>query len=239
VQSRTLLDAVHAGLDVDGRRALASMSSSAETLGLQSLFQFQFQLQFQPSASASATAAAANSDGDGPDTVDLHNLFSRRVLEQAHRKLVVQEQRQELELLQRVMNGRMAQDAKNGLGTTMGGSSMNDEEAEHIRAQTAQFNRDTKQINLKIMEYEDRAKSLERQLAGLRNSSTNMQEVLEARKRVEERKASVAALQQRVATFHGLPPDLDASRAEVRRAMNELETVKRKRGGLFEEIGNG
>ena len=221
VPARMVLDEVYASLNVSGRQALDSMARSAAMLGL----------EFRPDADAVGC--------DGNEGEDLQDVFSRRILRQAHRKLVVQEQVRELELLQKVMAGRMTADVEREPLTTLSDGSMVDEEAEHIHARTAQLNRDTKQINLKIMEYEDRVKSLERQLAGLRADSTNMQEVLAARKRVEERKASVAALQQRVAVFHGLPPDLDASREEIRRAMNELEALQRKRGGLFEKIGNG
>lgn len=114
-----------------------------------------------------------------------------------------------------------------------------DRKTEQIHVQTAQFNRDTKQINLKIMEYHDRVVSLERQLASLRSQSASLQDVLDARARVEDRRARVKALQERFAAFNGLPPDLEDSRNEVRRAMAELESLKKHREGLFERMGTG
>ena len=43
--------------------------------------------------------------------------------------------------------------------------------------------------------------------------------------------------EQRMAAFHELPPDLEASRGEVKRAMSQLEELKSKRAALFERIG--
>lgn len=219
--AKTLLDDLHAHLRRGGQGALESLSESAVMLGL----------QLRPV------------DGDNNDNshaADLYNLIARRVLEQASRKLVIEEQVRELELLQKTMTARSTSiDSKHEVIKGNDGIDLYDEQAEKIHAQTVQFNRDVKQINLKIMEYEDRVKGLERQLAGLRTESADLQNVLEARRRVEQRKASVAALQQRVAAFHGLPPDLEASRNEVRRAISELDVLKQRREGLFEKMGNG
>ncbi|KAK5957704.1 hypothetical protein OHC33_000893 [Knufia fluminis] len=219
--AKTLLDDLHAHLPRGGQGALESLSESAVMLGL----------QLRPV------------DGDNNDSshaADLYNLIARRVLEQASRKLVIEEQVRELELLQKTMTARSTSiDSKHEVIKGNDGIDLYDEQAEKIHAQTVQFNRDVKQINLKIMEYEDRVKGLERQLAGLRTESADLQNVLEARRRVEQRKASVAALQQRVAAFHGLPPDLEASRNEVRRAISELDVLKQRREGLFEKMGNG
>jgi len=218
--ARTSLDDIHTGLSVDGRAALTSLCQSAVILGL------EFPLQ---------SSEVVEDDGN-----DLTTLFAKKILELARRKIMLSEQVRELGLLQKVIDGRLvSMNGKRELGTRMDENDIYDEQAEQIRAQTVQFNRDIKQINLKIMEYEDRVKGLERHLAGPRTESADLQNVLEARQRVEERRASVAALQQRVAAFHGLPPELEASRNEVRRAMAELDALKKRREGLFERMGNG
>ena len=114
----------------------------------------------------------------------------------------------------------------------------NEEEIEEsLHAQTAQFNRDTKQIALKIKEYEDRIKGLQRQLAAQRAESVDVNALLAMKEQNEAKKKRVRELQQQFAAFHGLPADLEASREEVKRSINELEALKARRQRLFEKIG--
>lgn len=211
-----ILDEVHGYLTPDAVDALRSLSEAAVTLGL---------------------------DLDGDDDVDtdgsgagrdLVSLYAQGILSQIRRKFMLEQQVQELENLRDRIENRVNEDVVEGeheIG--------DDDQSEQLHAQTAQFNRDTKQINLKIMEYHDRTTSLERQLASLRTGSTSLEDVLNARARVEERGARVKALQERFAAFNGLPPDLEDSRNEVKRAMAELEILKQRREGLFERMGTG
>ena len=213
--ARGMLDEVYGSLDVDGREALDGLTRSAVVLGI-------------------------DLTGEVGDSLSnkLSTVFTRKILQQADQRLVLDGQARELQLLDQLIYSKKKDSA--GVKDADDGNDLKqDEEVEQTNAQTAQFSRDTKQVNLKIMEYEDRVKSVERHLSGLRTESIDLQDVLEARRHVEQGKAGIAALQQRLAAFHGLPPDLEASRSEVRRAMKELESLKGRRDELFERMGSG
>lgn len=184
----------------------------------------------------SAVVLSVNLDGAESDNeLDLATVFTRKLLELAHRKLRTEQQFQELDNQVRFIDvKRQSYDQHK---TAVDTDDPQQERAEQAHIQTVQYNRDTKQINLKIMEYEDRMKGLQRQLSDPQTNPSSLQNVLKARKRVEQRKARIRELQDRVAAFRGLPPDIDASRSEIRRAINELESLRRKREGLFERMG--
>lgn len=225
VRARMILDEVYGYLTPDAVDALGSLSEAAVTLGLDLDVDGDVDVE-----------RVGNGDGNGNGTAsrDLVSLYARGILGQIRRKFMLEEQVRELESLRDRIDSRISND-------TAGGEDQesDDHQSEQLHAQTAQFNRDTKQINLKIMEYHDRVTSLERQLASHRTGSTSLEDVLNARTRVEERRARVKALQERFAAFNGLPPDLEDSRNEVKRAMAELESLKRRRDGLFERMGTG
>lgn len=239
---RVCLDEVWAGLSREGRGALENLAEGAVVMGLNLGVGLQ------------EGGVGDDVDGEGADDTDLMGVFANRILDRVHRNLMLEEQVRQLEMLQGVINAKSSKaqaSSKNGsrsgqkLGATSG-SSMHDvlddeserHEAEQIHAQTARFNRDTKQINLKILEYQDRVNGMERQLAALREDSVSLEDVLEGRRRVEQRSNSVKGLEERVGAFVGLPPDLAASRDEVKRAMNELEALKRRREELFGRISS-
>lgn len=227
-RARILLDEVYGTLTPDAVDALRSLSESAVTLGID----------------LDRDLDGTSSDGG---VKDLTSLYARGILSEVRRKFILDEQVRELDdLRERIevdSEGRMStgkgEDTKDNGNNDNEDGDGNTTTNEQIHAQTAQFNRDTKQINLKIMEYHDRVTSLERQLASLRSQSASLQDVLNARARVEDRRARVKALQERFAAFNGLPPDLEDSRNEVRRAIAELETLKTRREGLFERLGSG
>ena len=175
-------------------------------------------------------------DGLG-DEDELVSVFTQVMMVQAHRKMKMELQAQDLAILTPLIDARSASLVSRDSLDEM--KVVRQERADQVHMQTSQFNRDTKQISLKIMEYEDRVKGLQRQLADIDPDFSNLHDVLEARSRVEARRTRVKELQSRFAAFHGLPPDVDASRNEVRRAMAELESLKSKRDGLFERMGAG
>ncbi|RMZ83849.1 hypothetical protein DV737_g1415, partial [Chaetothyriales sp. CBS 132003] len=98
-------------------------------------------------------------------------------------------------------------------------------ELERMRLRTAQWARETKQIGLKTEEYERRIAALAQHI-----------EDDERQTRVEAKRSEVRALEQRLRAFHGLPPDVEASRDEVKRAQRELDRWKTKREDMFEQI---
>lgn len=111
-------------------------------------------------------------------------------------------------------------------------------EMEVLRMQTAQFNRETKQIGLKMGEYADRIAGLERHVRDL-EGEVSLDKVREIERRVERRRETVKRLEGRLMEYGGLPPDVEAGRKEVRRAQEELEMWKRKREDAFAEVGAG
>lgn len=229
-RARILLDGIYRILTPDAVDALRSLAEAAVTLGV----------DLNHDLAETAT-------GSGGVTVkDLTVLFVGRIWDEVRKSFMLEDEVKELKDLGtriRMDSDKIdirseggQEDTDNVQGDVDGDG---DRKTEQIHVQTAQFNRDTKQINLKIMEYHDRVVSLERQLASLRSQSASLQDVLDARARVEDRRARVKALQERFAAFNGLPPDLEDSRNEVRRAMAELESLKKHREGLFERMGTG
>lgn len=213
-KAKLLADQLLSALSDDGYEALKWLSESAEELGLR-----------------------VNVEDD---TNSLQSLFILRMLESAQQRFVLQQQSRELESIQKRIELRLNADKEilsHDKHASQGEVREDTYDEAHIRA--VQLNRDTKQINLKIMEYEDRARGLERQLDRIRPGNASLRDVIEARTQLEERKSRVRDLQSRFTMFNGLPPDLDASRSEVKRAMEELETLKKQRETLFEKIGRG
>lgn len=225
-RARLIMDEVYARLGPEAIDALRNLSETAVALGLD-----------LAGESAGGLTAGGGRGGDMMKTA-----FLRAILRHADRKFVLDDQVHELGVLQSQIDNQMSCDTPDGTEPKIGRGeedTLVDYQSEHLNAETARLNRDTKQINLKIMEYQDRLASLERQLVGLRRGSNSLADVLNARARVEDRRARVRALQERFAAFNGLPPDLEDSRNEVRRAMAELDALKRRRDALFERMGNG
>ncbi|EXJ94724.1 hypothetical protein A1O1_03121 [Capronia coronata CBS 617.96] len=111
-----------------------------------------------------------------------------------------------------------------------------------LLAETLQHQREIKQLALKCEEYQDRIASLERQLAAssafhANGTQRSVAEALAKQDALQTKKAKISALETKIRAFHGLPPDLEASRAEVHRAQTELDALKVKRDALFERMG--
>ena len=108
-----------------------------------------------------------------------------------------------------------------------------------LLAQTTHFNTSTKQLTLKIKEYQDRINGLNRSLEVQRQRECDITiEDIQRREDVLQReRVEIEKLQTKLREYHGLPSDLDASREEVRRAQGELEEWRRRRESAFETIG--
>ncbi|EXJ73685.1 uncharacterized protein A1O5_03447 [Cladophialophora psammophila CBS 110553] len=109
----------------------------------------------------------------------------------------------------------------------------------HLRGLTLQHQRETKQLTLKSAEYRSRIAALERQQQ-LASSAPEDEPSLTAlaakQSSLGRKKKQIEALESRIRHFYGLPPDIDASRAEVQRAQAELDRLRRRRDELFEAM---
>lgn len=209
VVGRLLLDEIEDGLTSDGREKLDKLTDVAVSLDV--------------------SAENINQIDDR-----LEDVLMERMAALLHQKITSENQLEGLKGLQKDMDA----DSDNQMnGQSRRNRSSEKEIEESVHAQTAQFNRDTKQIALKTMEYEDRIKGLQRCLAAQRAESVDVNELLAMRERNEAKEKRVKELQQQFSAFHGLPADLEASREEVKRAINELEALKARRQRLFEKIG--
>ncbi|KAL2441681.1 hypothetical protein ABEF95_016058 [Exophiala dermatitidis] len=111
-----------------------------------------------------------------------------------------------------------------------------------LHEQTLQYQRETKQLAIKCAEYKDRIAALERQAAaqesqGGGKESDLVAALLAKKDSLRRKRARITVLESRIRAFHGLPPDLEASRAEVNRAQAELDALKRERDARFERLG--
>ncbi|KIW50565.1 hypothetical protein PV05_09364 [Exophiala xenobiotica] len=109
-----------------------------------------------------------------------------------------------------------------------------------LHAQTLRYQLETKQLMLKCAEYTDRIAALERQISS-RNAGSDrptLADVASKQTLIDQKKRQVETLEMKILEFHGLPPDIDASRAEVQRAQVELDELKRRREELFERLSS-
>jgi HAUS augmin-like complex subunit 1 len=103
---------------------------------------------------------------------------------------------------------------------------------EGIQQRTAQLNRETKQFTAKAAEYAERAAVLEKH----KITCPDIETVKQQEQTVKQSQARVRALERQIAGFHNLPPDLEAARAELKRAQNELLDVRRERDEMFQRM---
>ncbi len=109
----------------------------------------------------------------------------------------------------------------------------------HLYAQIQQHQRETQQLQVKSAEYDSRIDALRRHVAATDFASSggwNTNDLVLQQQLLHEKKVRIKALEARFKEFHGLPPDIEASRKEIRRAQEELDGLKRRRDGLFEKI---
>ena len=117
----------------------------------------------------------------------------------------------------------------NGLGTSYS----------HLHAQAQQHQRETQQLKLKSAEYESRIDALDRNLTAtdlVSSDALSAADLVLKQQVLRDKKMRIEALEARFTEFHGLPPDIESSRKEVQRTQGELDSLKRQRDELFEQI---
>jgi HAUS augmin-like complex subunit 1 len=100
-----------------------------------------------------------------------------------------------------------------------------------LRQQTTQYSRDTKQVGMKLAEYKDRIAALER----VKMEGPQLEDVKADEKEVLALQARVRGLEKQLADYQGLPPDLEAAKEEYQRSQRALQSLTRRRDGLFDE----
>jgi molecular chaperone GrpE (heat shock protein) len=102
---------------------------------------------------------------------------------------------------------------------------------ETLRQQTPQYNRDAKQVGMKLVEYKVRIATLERaKMAG-----PQLEDVKVDEKEVLTLQARVKSLEKQLAEYHGFPPDLEAAKEEYQRSQRELQSLTKRRDELFDQ----
>ena len=101
------------------------------------------------------------------------------------------------------------------------------QQSESVSQRTRDWNRGTRQMNMKVAEYKDRATRLER--AGAGKPELGIPEIKGQEKELRDLEKRVRGLEGRVRGFEGLPPDKDLALLEVERMRRELEGLVRKR----------
>jgi HAUS augmin-like complex subunit 1 len=102
---------------------------------------------------------------------------------------------------------------------------------EGLRQQTTQYNRDTKQVSMKLVEYKDRIAGLER----VKIAGPQLEDVKTDEREVAALQARVKGVEKQLAEYQGLPPDLEAAKEEYQRSQRELQILTRRRDDLFDE----
>lgn len=103
---------------------------------------------------------------------------------------------------------------------------------EHLQQQTTQWNRDTKQIGMKLAEYKERIAALER----VKVVGPSIEDVKFEEQEAQALQARIKGLERQLNDYHGLPPDLEASKEEYQRSQRELQTLTRRRDELWERL---
>ncbi|KAK2768697.1 hypothetical protein FQN54_000553 [Arachnomyces sp. PD_36] len=98
---------------------------------------------------------------------------------------------------------------------------------------TTEWTRNTKILNSKVNEYEDRIAALER--TGV-PKGPKIEELMVEEESVVRLKETVKTLEGRVKMFHDLPPDIQRSKAEYERLDNELQQLVQQRDRMFEGL---
>lgn len=152
--------------------------------------------------------------------------MGERIVELSQEKFEMEEQLRRVADLQSQMEREM-ETMKMGIEKIQ--SNVDEVAQEDMQQRTAQLIRETKQFTTKVGEYGERTAALEK----FNIASPTIPQVRDQEQTVKTLQAKVAALKQRIANLHGLPPDLEASRRECQRAQGDLQELRRRRNGLF------
>ena len=104
--------------------------------------------------------------------------------------------------------------------------------SDEIQASTAALNREIKVVGIKLGEYQERIKGLK----GYDIGAVKIENVVQQEKKVGELQQVISMLEEKIMNMHGLPPDLEVSRKEVERALNELDEWRKRRDRAFEGL---
>lgn len=103
-----------------------------------------------------------------------------------------------------------------------------------LHSQILQHQRETKQLSLKADEYRSRLANLSHvQPLRVRSDYPTVADIASEIESLDRKRKHISQLQDIIASFHGLPPDVHSSRQEVKRALRELDHLQTKRDELF------
>lgn len=111
-------------------------------------------------------------------------------------------------------------------------SEVDDALQEDIQQRTAQMTRETKQFTTKAVEYTEQSAALEK----FHIACPEIHAVKEQEQITKKSQARVKTLERQLTEFHNLPPDIEAARAEYRRAQSELQETSHRRDELFQRM---
>lgn len=214
-----LLDALGDGIGSEGSAALASLAEACVALGhVPAVGSAAVEAELGPRMLA-VTAAVFELEEQVAALEETHRAFGAQIM--AARKAEGQV-RQEEEEEEAPGGGPKGEDGETSIAA--------------LRQQTSQLAAQTKHLALKLGEYQDRISALERSDDG---PGFGFEELKRKEREVAAYRDIVRRLEDRLKEYHGLPPDLEASRAELRRAQAELDMWRTKREELFGEMGGG
>ncbi|KAL8713927.1 MAG: hypothetical protein Q9220_002073 [cf. Caloplaca sp. 1 TL-2023] len=100
-----------------------------------------------------------------------------------------------------------------------------------------------KDMSLKLKEYRQQAKRLEKASRGGGKAPPSMDagipELKAEEREIKDLEARVSGLEGRVRGFEGLPPDKELALVEVEKMRKELEALARRRDAMFEGLIEG
>ncbi|PYI11541.1 hypothetical protein BO78DRAFT_392933 [Aspergillus sclerotiicarbonarius CBS 121057] len=102
----------------------------------------------------------------------------------------------------------------------------------NLPALTAEWTRETKLLNAKVGEYQDRIASLQRTKA----KGPTLEEVMAEEEGVARMLESTKTLEIRVKVFHDLPKDIPGARVQYKELEQELDRLTRQRDTMFEKL---
>ena len=104
--------------------------------------------------------------------------------------------------------------------------------SERLQQQTSELGLHSKEIALKLVEYKTTIAGLGRN----KIEGTTMEDLKVEERDIKRRQERVTALEKQILNFGGLPPDLESSKVEYRRAQGDLQELVRRRDELFEAL---
>ena len=187
---------------------------------------------------------------------DVTSVLSKRIIELTQRLFQLQSQlsdltalrrkfedeRQTIELEMAKLREPMASiddyDDRDSPITDLSASRAEKPSLDALLSQTSNLATSTKHLSLKIREYQDRIAALTQSVYTQTENKNEItiEDIRYKKQVVQQRREEMEKLEDRLRDFHGLPPDVDTSREEVRRVRGELEEWRRRREAMFEDL---